>query len=93
MDGRVYTHRHTHIRGQTGMSMKALAQQGPQNANTGEGFGSAVRHGETRSLYTLWHCVQYVCLLYKLSGRADGWAYEVCTDIRTFARQTGMSMK
>ena len=23
-------------------------------------------------------------LLYKLSERADGWAYEVCTDIRTF---------
>ena len=38
------------------------------SANTGEGCESA-KHGATRSLYTMWHCVQYVCLLYKLSER------------------------
>ena len=61
------------------MSMKALAQQGPQNANTGSDAEAAKGSEAARSLYTMWHCVQYRGLLYKLSEWADGWAYEVCT--------------
>ena len=64
MDGRVYTHRHTHIRRQTGMSTKRFAEQ---NAGVGipvsdakAAAGSEAAH----SLYSMWHSLLYGRLLF-----------------------------
>ena len=58
---------------QTGMTTELLAPARSGSRNTGSDAEAAKGSEAARSLYTMWHCEQYECLLYKLSGRPGRW--------------------